>query len=309
MSMPGTTWPGFATLGGPAPRYALSPPAPVASPWRLGFGGLLRSEWLKLSSMTSTWVLVGISFLLGLYVTATSARAGLFLLDMLNQQMDTDLGVNNLSSTMWGAPVWSGVLLALLGVLSITNEYASGMIRTTLTITPSRWQALAAKAVVVAGFAFVSTLVAEFIGALLTLPQVTDVRFDLFLPSGLRVWLGSSLVLALMALLGLGLGTLIRNTAVSIVAYFGIMLILPMLLLFGVAATASAYTGTDSGLNAAAWVLLHMPAVAPFGVFTTVFDKPIEGLPITVTGAVGSTLFWTLVPLAFGFWAFQKRDA
>jgi len=268
---------------------------------------LLRAEWLKLRSMTSTWVLVGISFALGLYTTATSARAGLFLIDQINQDYDTDLGLNNLSSSMWGAPIWSGVLLAMLGVLSITNEYSSGMIRTTLTITPSRWPAMAAKAIVVAAFAFVSTAIAEFLGALLTLPQATGMRFDLFLPSGLRVWLGSSLVLALMAVLGLGLGTLIKNTAVAIVAYFGLMLILPMLFLFGVAATAGTYT-SDSSLNAVFWMLLHMPAVAPFGVFTTLFDDAALGIPITPLGAVGATLFWTLVPLAFGFWAFQKRD-
>ena len=289
------------------PPYATLPPAPAASPWRLSFSGLLRAEWLKLRSMTSTWVLVGISFALGLYTTATSARAGLFLIDQINQDYDTDLGLNNLSSSMWGAPIWSGVLLAMLGVLSITNEYSSGMIRTTLTITPSRWPAMAAKAIVVAAFAFVSTAIAEFLGALLTLPQATGMRFDLFLPSGLRVWLGSSLVLALMAVLGLGLGTLIKNTAVAIVAYFGLMLILPMLFLFGVAATAGTYT-SDSSLNAVFWMLLHMPAVAPFGVFTTLFDDAALGIPITPLGAVGATLFWTLVPLAFGFWAFQKRD-
>ncbi|MCL2654041.1 MAG: ABC transporter permease [Propionibacteriaceae bacterium] len=289
------------------PPYASLPPAPASSPWRLGFGGLLRSEWLKLRSMTSTWVLVGISSVLGLYMTATSARAGLYFLDMLNQEYDTGIGIYNLSASMWGAPVWSGVLLALLGVLSITNEYSSGMIRTTLTVTPSRWPALAAKAIVVAAFAFVSTIVAEFLGALLTLPQATGVRFDLFLPSGLRVWVGSSLVLALMALLGLGLGTLVRSTAVSIVAYFGVMLILPLLFLFGVAAASSTYSGPDSS-DVAFWMLLHMPAVAPFGVFTTIFDKPIEGVPIAVAGAVGATLFWTLVPLGLGFWAFQKRD-
>jgi len=279
----------------------------MATPWRLSFRGLLRAEWLKLASMASTWVLVSISFVLGMYTTATSARAGLFLLDSLNEQWDTGLGLYNLSSTMWGAPVWSGVLLALLGVLSITNEYASGMIRTTLTVTPARWPSLAAKAVVVASFAFVSTAVAEFLGALATLPQATGVQFDLFQLTGLRVWIGSSLVLALMALLGLGLGTLIRNTAVSIVAYFGIMLILPILLLFGVAATASSFTD-DSGLNAALWVLLHMPAVAPFGVFTPLFDHVPDDVPIATLGAVVATLFWTLAPLGFGFWAYQKRD-
>jgi len=192
----------------------------------------------------------------------------------------------------------------MLGVLSITNEYSSGMIRTTLTITPSRWQALAAKALVVAAFAFVSTAVAEFLGALITLPQATGIRFDLFEPSGLRVWLGSAAVLALMAMLGLGLGTLIRNTGVSIVAYFGVMLILPVLFLFGASATLNAY----SSINSVGWILLHMPAVAAFGVFTPIFDYKIPGLPVTTAGAVGATLFWTLVPLAFGFWAFQKRD-
>jgi len=280
----------------------MSPPA--VAPWSLSFAGLVRSEWLKLISMTSTWVLVSISFFLGLYTTATSARASMYFLDVFNQNLGTDYGVHNLSSTMIGAPIYSGVLLALLGVLSITNEYSSGMIRTTLTITPARWPALAAKALVVAAFAFVSTLIAEFIGALFTLPQVSDtVRFDLFMPTGLRVWVGSAFVLALMAMLGLGLGTLIRHTAVAIVAYFGVMLILPLLFLFGYAA---AQTSSSTGVE---WILLHMPAVAPFGVFTTLFDQAGPNIAITTPGAIIATLVWTLAPLAFGFLAFIKRDA
>jgi len=147
-------------------------------------------------------------------------------------------------------------------------------------------------------------MVAEFIGAMLSWPQLTgEVRFDLFMPSGLRVWAGSSLVVALMAMLGLGLGTLIRNTAVAIVAYFGIMLILPILFLLGSAAMQS----PDS--NFVGWTLFHMPAVAPFGIFTTFFDYSDLGVGITTSGAVAATLIWTLGPLVFGFMTFMKRDA
>lgn len=300
-------WPGQQPPAQPA--WTAPSPQPAQSsavdPWQLSFAGLLRSEWLKLASMTSTWVLVGISFAMGLYTTATSAQAGLYFIDMFNQGLGTDYGIQNLSSAMWGAPIYSGVLLALLGVLSITNEYSSGMIRTTLTITPSRWPALAAKAIVVTAFAFISSAVAEFLGALLALPGLDGtVNFDLFQASGLRVWLGSCAVLALMAMLGLGLGTLIRSTAVAIVAYFGVMLILPLLFLFGLAAAQNS-SGTVG------WMLLHLPALAPFGIFTPIFDELGQevGVPITTSGAVAATLFWTLMPLGFGFLSFMKRDA
>jgi len=128
----------------------LNPPVSLAQ-CHVSFSGLMWSEWLKLSSMTSTWVLVGISFAFTLYTAATSALAGIFIFDMLNTNMGTDYSVQNLSATMIGAPIYPGVLMALLGVLSITNEYSSGMIRTTLSITPARWPALGAKALIVAG--------------------------------------------------------------------------------------------------------------------------------------------------------------
>ena len=312
MSTPQPAWQGTlnpnvgpqpSTPAGAAPNPQFSSPN-SADQWKLSFVGLLRAEWLKLMTMASTWVLISISFVLAFYTTATSVRAGLFFVDMIDSRLLDDYGFNNLSSSMWGAPIYSGVLLALLGILSVTNEYSSGMIRTTLTVTPSRWPALAAKAIVVAVFAFVSSAIAELLGAVLSFPGLSStVRFDLFLPSGLRVWLGSALVMALMAMLGMGLGTLIRSTAVSLVAYFGVMLVLPLLLLLGAAAMQN-LSESVSG------ILLHMPAVAPFGFFTPLFDYGAEwDLPATTVSAVIATLFWTLAPLGFGFWALAKRDA
>ncbi|MCL1838233.1 MAG: ABC transporter permease [Propionibacteriaceae bacterium] len=255
--------------------------------------------------MASTWVLVSVSFGLALYTTATSVRAGLFFIDIVNSELNRDLGINDLSSSMIGAPIYSGVLLTLLGILSITNEYSSGMIRTTLTVTPSRWPALAAKAIVVATFAFVTSAIAELLGAILSFPGLPDtVRFDLFLPSGLRVWLGSAFVLALMAMLGLGLGTLIRSTAVAVVAYFGVMLVLPLLFLLG-----TVVVQPDNKISN--WILLHLPAVAPIGIYTPVFDNaaPFLDWPATTASTTIATLIWTLLPVGFGFWSLLKRDA
>ena len=296
--------PDFASWGPPAAPTQAPPQGPPSAPdpWNQSFVGLLHCEWLKLATMTSTWVLVGISFALAVYTTATSARASMYLFDVLNDVFGSEYGVRDLSSAMTTAPIYSGVLLALLGTLSITNEYSSGMIRTTLTITPSRWPALAAKAIVVATFAFLSSAIAEFLGASLSYIGLEGVRYDLFLPSGLRIWLGGALVLALMAMLGMGLGALIRSTAVSIVAYFGIMLVLPILFLFGAAAGGRLLE--DSFL----WVFFHLPAVAPFGAYTPLFDEEVADGVSSVSTTI-ATLVWTLTPLGFGFLALMKRDA
>jgi ABC-2 type transport system permease protein len=194
--------------------------------------------------------------------------------------------------------------MAMLGVLTMTNEYSSGMVRSTLTVVPSRGPAYAAKALVLGGFVFLTSAVAELLGALIAMGSITSrVDFDLFRASGLRVWLGGCLVIALMALLGLGLGTIFRGTGLSITMYFCLMLVLPVVLAWGMAATG--YSGDG-------WLLAHMPALTPFGVYTPMFDETSPyswTMPITTMGAIAATLFWTLGVLGLGALAFQRRDS
>jgi hypothetical protein len=121
--------------------------------------------------------------------------------------------------------------MGIFGVLVITSEYATGLIRTSLTVVPRRWPLLAAKAAIVAalslvigpvtvfGTYFVSRWVLgdRFSGAYLT--SFGD-RFPLLLATGLTV--------TTFALLGLGLGALLRSVAGAIAILVGLVYVIPI---------------------------------------------------------------------------------
>ncbi|GGN47771.1 ABC transporter [Streptomyces kronopolitis] len=188
-------------------------PIPVR-PTHLGHA--LASEWTKIRSLRSTiWTLgVMVSLTVGIGLLATLAAGSTRVMDPL-------LGVG-----------FVGVLLGslcviTLGVLSISSEYGTGMIRTTLTACPSRARVLTAKAVVFFALALVLTTIATTVVALLDTallrgPAPTTDQW-------LRATLGAGLYVALLGLLALAVGALLRHSAGAISTMMGVVL-LPMLL-------------------------------------------------------------------------------
>ena len=122
--------------------------------------------------------------------------------------------------------------IGVLGVLVITGEYSTGMIRSSLAAVPHRLPVLVAKAVVFAADRrSIVTEVAAFVGFLLgqqALPAPTC-RPRLARPAPCGPSSARPLYLTLIGLLGVGLGFLIRNTAGAIATLFGIVLVLPLL--------------------------------------------------------------------------------
>ncbi|MCL2316267.1 MAG: ABC transporter permease [Actinomycetia bacterium] len=321
--MSSTNWPGTGPSYAPPAEYAGTPARATPTPpsyddaavysstdagaqaWRLSFAGLLRSELRKLTTLASTWVLLGLSLALGLYSTAQMNAAMLMLVQTLNDSGATVLPPPTAVSQMLvAAPFYPGAVMGLFGIMAVTNEFGSGMIRTTIALAPSRWPALTAKVVVVGAFAFVSAVVGEFIGALIAWPQMSgDAQFDLFTRLGLQVWLGGSLVVMLLALMGLAFGTLIRSTSGAVLTFLlGIMLILPFFALLVAAATNS-----DTVVR---HVVTHVPAVAALFVYIGPFLESV-GVPNPVMGtadALVTMLAWTAVPLAGAYAVWVRRD-
>ncbi|MEW2388058.1 ABC transporter permease subunit [Streptomyces venezuelae] len=129
------------------------------------------------------------------------------------------------------------VLIAALGVLFVTAEYRRGMIRTTFALSPRRGRVLAAKAVVIGAVSFAAGLVAAFVAYLLCAPRLrgddTPPLFgDISLGDGpmLRAVIGTAAVLALVSVLALGLGALLRGTAAAITVVV-VVFVLPLILL------------------------------------------------------------------------------
>src|SRR3546814_17112605 len=108
-------------------------PATRTTPYRLTFPRALRSEWIKLSTLRSTWWSIGI-------VAALTIGIALLIALAIN---DPDfLGIQAVV-----LPIQFTMLLAgILGVIAVTGEYSTGMIRSTLTADPIRGSVLSAKA-------------------------------------------------------------------------------------------------------------------------------------------------------------------
>jgi len=129
-------------------------------------------------------------------------------------------------------------IVAILATAAVSGEYSTGMIRLTLTATPRRWLVLAAKTAVV-GTATLATgavavLASVLVGRLLLDQHGIDPAHGyqaLSLADGtvLRAAAGSALYLALIALLGLGVATAVRDSAVSIGVVLGLLYLFPII--------------------------------------------------------------------------------
>ncbi len=197
---------------------------------RPGFGDALASEWTKIRSVRSTiWTLgVLVVLMLGL---------GLLFAVLLRAN---GTGETNTPVLVFGA---FGVLLGsicviTLGVLTISSEYGTGMIRTTLTACPSRGRILAAKSVV---FFLLSFVIVTAGATLVAILQTSMVTFGPRPSAGdwLRATVGVGLYIAMLGLLSLAVGALIRHSAGAITIMIGVVLLPLVLAMFMFAASLS----------------------------------------------------------------------
>jgi len=193
-----------------------------------GFRSTARMEWLKLRSVRSTsWTLL----------VFAAGMIGLSVLVMIHQHWATmsaqDRASFDPTENSFAGLAIGQLALGVLGVLVITAEFSSGMIRATFAAVPRRPMVLAAKAAVVAAVTLVVGEVLAF-GAFaageLALRSPAP-HATLGQPGVLRAVLMGGAYPALIALIALGLGAVIRHTAGAISAVVGILFVLPLILL------------------------------------------------------------------------------
>ena len=211
------------------PHAAAAPPA-YQWPQRVTQARVLRSEWTKLRTQPSVfWSLLATMILV----------AGFGIVYSLVRETRPPHGAAAIAAFDPAGVSLSGVQLAqiavgVLGVLLITSEYATGLIRTTLAAVPRRLPTLWGKAAVVTGAVVavsVPAAVAVFLaGQAILGRQHLSVSFSA--PGVARAVIGGALYLAVAALLGLALGALLRSTAGGIAALFGLLFAVPILVGF-----------------------------------------------------------------------------
>lgn len=199
---------------------------------RAGVGAAMHSEWIKLHTVRSTLITLIITVVLGI------GEGALIALGAGNAYKNHNFGNNVFDPTgisLGGLASFLGfsqLALVVLGVLVITSEYATGMIRTSLAAVPRRGRLLAAKAIV---FALVALVVGEttgfiafFVGQVVLSGQGAP-HAALGDPHVARAVIGSGLYLALVGLAAVGVGALIRNTAGAISTLVAVIIVLPPL--------------------------------------------------------------------------------
>ena len=199
---------------------------------------VIRSEWIKLRSVRSSWLVLAaavagiagagllVSYATGAHWSASSAAARADF-SPINQDL---IGVN-----------LAELAVGVLGVLTATGEYGSGMIRATFAAVPRRLPVLAAKAGVLAAVTFAVCLAAVLIafvgGQALLGPHGLGIGH----PETAQAVLDATLYLTGVSVLGVALGFLIRSTAGGIATVIGVLFVLP--LLAGALPGSSAFEG------------------------------------------------------------------
>jgi len=189
-------------------------------------------------------------------------------------------------------------------VLAISGEYSTGMIRVTLTAMPRRSAVLAAKAVLVAGLVLAAGTVAvggSVLAGRVILPGhgFTAARgFPLeSLADGptLRAAAGSVLYLALIALLSLGIATVVRDSAVAIGVVLGLLYLSPIII--------AAVAGDPVWSH-------RLERYAPMSAGLTIQNTTgLRGLPISPWGGLGVLAAWAAAAVLAGALVLRLRDA
>jgi ABC-2 type transport system permease protein len=193
------------------------------------FDHVVRSEWTKFWSVRSTmWTFIAL-------VVVTVGISALLCLAVAANWDDIDAAdraqIEPVSQSLSG--IFLGQMaIIVLGALTISAEYSTGGIRTTLTAVPQRLRLLAAKGLVLAVIAFAAglvTMVPSFLlGQAVLSTANAGIEVSLGDPGVLRAVIGGALYVAACGLLGFALGALLRHTAGAITAAVGLVFILPI---------------------------------------------------------------------------------
>lgn len=167
----------------------------------------VRSEWIKMRTVRMNWVLVIIAIAFPLVVSTLTAA------------LANDLDARDLLEVVQGTSVVTAMLLGVVGASTITGEFGFGTIRPTFAAVPKRMVVVAAKAFVTVVVAMVTEAAVVLLCLVVSSSVATSRDFDIDLgdvPNANPAILGIVLFAAIVSLLGLGLGLLIRSTPAAV---------------------------------------------------------------------------------------------
>jgi ABC-2 type transport system permease protein len=269
-----------------APRQRPLPPATG----RAGFADALRSEFTKIRSTRSTyWTLLALIVItVGIGAIASYGAA--------SHASTIDRASFDATQLSLGGLYVGQLVIAVLGALTITSEYSTGMIRTSLAVQPRRGTLFAAKAIVFAVVSLVTGLVASFLSFFIGQAILSSHHLNVTLsqPNVLRAVIGGALFLTACGMLAYGLGAILRHTAGAIAAAIGLLFVLSVLVNF--------LPGTWQD-NVNKW----MPAIAGSQVWITKASSP-ETL-LSAWSGFAVLAGYAAIAIVAGLVLFRTRDA
>jgi ABC-type transport system involved in multi-copper enzyme maturation permease subunit len=200
-----------------------------ADGYRASVAGTLRSELTKIRSVRSTYWTLFLAVAAGVAWSIANCAGEASRWPAMSAQ--DRAGFDPTQASIVGLALLGQLVIVVLGTLSITSEYSTGMIRTSLTVMPRRGMLYGAKAgvfaVVALAIAFLTSFASFFIGQALL--SSTQVSATLSQPNVLGAVTGAALYVALCGLFAFGLGAILRSTAGAMTAAYGFLFLVPEL--------------------------------------------------------------------------------
>ncbi|MCC3289594.1 MULTISPECIES: ABC transporter permease [unclassified Arthrobacter] len=204
----------------------------------LSFLRVLKSEWIKITTVPSTVILLAITVVVMVGLAALGAWGTTQIVNEFGG------GAGSPDAAQAGPPAadslvpeipasglfFGQLLIASLAVVLIASEWGTGMIRSTFSAVPKRIPALLAKNLLIALISFAVGAGAAFISFLVAQPILGSADLSLSLDDDgvLASILNTGTCLALIAVFAMAIGTLLRNTAGGVVTAIGIIFVLPL---------------------------------------------------------------------------------
>jgi ABC-2 type transport system permease protein len=251
---------------------------------------VIRSEWTKIRSVASTvWTLslaVVVTIALGMLISALSNHE-------FDQMSERDRLSFDPTFISFAGMTLGQLAMIVFGVLVVSNEYSTGMIRTSLAAVPQRGTFLFSKIAVATGLALAVGMATSFVAFFLGQAMLGEHRADIGDPGVLRAVIGGGLYMTLIAMFSMGVAAMLRSPMLSL----GILM--PFFFLVS---------------N----ILGHVPATRKVGRYLPdqagnkimqVVTPVDDSTPYGPWGGLGIMLLWVIAALAGGYVLLKRRDA
>jgi ABC-type transport system involved in multi-copper enzyme maturation permease subunit len=248
-----------------------------------------RSEWIKFRTLRSSWIVlaatvvavIGIGVLVSYFTNTHWASLG----------PDERASFNAVDRSLTGVNL-AQLTIGILGVLFVSGEYGTGMIRSTLSAAPTRIPVLVAKAAVFAVVSFFTSVMATIVAFAAGQSVLGSHGVGWGAPGAVRAVIGAALYLTVVGLMGVALGFLVRSTAGGIGGLFGILLILPVI-----------FEALPSSWNRA--VGPYLPSNAGGALWSLHSDHPV----LSPWAGFGVFCAWAAAGLVLAAFLLRHRDA